>query len=116
MSRTSEFNEPQTITLLYVDDLIYTGNDKLMCEEFKKSMQHEFEMTDLGVMKYFLGVEVQQTEKGISIRQRKYAKKVLERLWTSQCVGALESKKSLPFHQQKRNMWQQPIVLATACG
>ncbi|KAM0015323.1 putative RNA-directed DNA polymerase [Helianthus debilis subsp. tardiflorus] len=59
------------VVSLYVDDLIYAGNDKMMCESFKCSMQKEFEMTDLGVMKFFLGVEVQQTEAGIYLCQKK---------------------------------------------
>ena len=46
------------IISLYVDDLIYTGNDELMISEFKTSMKHEFDMTDLGKMRYFLGLEV----------------------------------------------------------
>lgn len=41
---------------LYVDDLIYTGNSERLLEEFKNSMKNEFSMTDLGKMKYFLGV------------------------------------------------------------
>jgi len=48
------------IISLYVDDLIFTGNDESMFAEFKKSMMVEFDMTDLGKMKYFLGVEVMQ--------------------------------------------------------
>lgn len=47
------------IISLYVDDLIYTGNDVELCEKFKESMKLEFDMSDLGKMKYFLGVEVQ---------------------------------------------------------
>lgn len=48
------------IVSLYVDDLIFTGNDKSMCDNFKSSMMLEFDMSDLGRMKYFLGVEVKQ--------------------------------------------------------
>ncbi|KAK9077208.1 hypothetical protein SSX86_005544 [Deinandra increscens subsp. villosa] len=68
---------------LYVDDLIYTGNDAQACQAFKEAMQKEFEMTDLGKMKYYLGVEVQQQNGSISICQKKYAKEVLDRfgLW-----------------------------------
>ncbi|KAG7578869.1 Reverse transcriptase RNA-dependent DNA polymerase [Arabidopsis thaliana x Arabidopsis arenosa] len=40
---------------LYVDDLIFTGNDESLLERFKSSMKKEFDMTDLGKMKYFLG-------------------------------------------------------------
>lgn len=70
---------------LYVDDLIYTGNDVGMCEKFKNSMKLEFDMTDLGKMKYFLGVEVQQSSKGIHLCQRKYAKEVLDRFGMGSC-------------------------------
>ncbi|KAJ8765763.1 hypothetical protein K2173_014885 [Erythroxylum novogranatense] len=45
------------IVSLYVDDLIFTGNDELLFAEFKRSMQLEFDMTDLGKMKFFLGLE-----------------------------------------------------------
>lgn len=46
------------IVSLYVDDLIYTGNDDDMMLEFKNSMMREFDMSDLGSMSYFLGIEV----------------------------------------------------------
>lgn len=52
---------------VYVDDLIFTENDEDMFERFKKSMKQEFDMSDLGKMKYFLGVEVLQGSKGIFI-------------------------------------------------
>jgi hypothetical protein len=59
------------IVCLYVDDLIYTCN--LSIDMFKSAMEKEFEMTDLGLMKYFLVIEVTQNDKGIFICQRKYA-------------------------------------------
>jgi hypothetical protein len=67
------------IVSLYVDDLIFTGNDGDMFRRFKESMKKEFDMTDLGKMRYFLGVEVVQNSDGIFMSQRKYAKEVLER-------------------------------------
>jgi hypothetical protein len=50
---------------LYVDDLIFTGDFHI--EEFKSIMKDEFEMTDLGLMRYFLGIEVHQSKYGIFI-------------------------------------------------
>lgn len=41
---------------IYVGDLIYTGNDDKMIRDFKKCMKEEFDMTDLGQMKYFLDI------------------------------------------------------------
>ena len=67
------------IVSLYVDDLIFTGNDELMFTDFKRSMKDEFDMTDLGKMRYFLGLEVLQRSDGIFISQKKYALEVLQR-------------------------------------
>jgi hypothetical protein len=53
------------IVCLYVDDLIFTGNFGI--EDFKSVMKDEFEMTDLGLMRYFLGIEVHQSKTGIFI-------------------------------------------------
>ena len=66
------------IISLYVDDLIFTGNDELMFTEFKNSMKHEFDMTDLGKMRYLLGLEVLQRSNGVFINQKKYALEVLQ--------------------------------------
>ncbi|VVA34051.1 Hypothetical predicted protein, partial [Prunus dulcis] len=70
---------------LYVDDLIFTGSDAKMFDEFKKSMMMEFEMTDLGLMHYFLGLEVIQTTAGNFIYQKKYAQDILNRFQMDDC-------------------------------
>lgn len=64
---------------LYVDDLIYAGSDEKICIEFKESMKKEFDMSDLGRMKYFLGVQVSQTKEAISLSQERYAREVVKR-------------------------------------
>ena len=46
------------IVCLYVDDLIFTGNDSAIFEKFKKSMMVEFDTFDLGKIHYFSGIEV----------------------------------------------------------
>jgi hypothetical protein len=65
------------IVCLYVDDMIYTGNLELT--NFKHAMQSEFEMTDLGIMKYFLGIEVDQSTKDIFVYQKKYAADIIKK-------------------------------------
>ncbi|KAJ4807357.1 polyprotein [Rhynchospora pubera] len=70
---------------LYVDDMIYMGSNQRMVEEFKESMKKEFEMTDLGLLKYFLGLEVTQTSEGIFISQRKYALDLLNKFNMKNC-------------------------------
>ena len=67
------------IVSVYVDDLIFTGDDELMMADFKRSMMREFDMSDLGRMRFFLGIEVLQNSDGIYICQRKYALEVLGR-------------------------------------
>jgi hypothetical protein len=71
------------IVCLYVDDLIFTGD--LYVNDFKNSMKTKFEMIDLGLMKYFLGIEVDQSDDGIFIFQTKYANEVLKRFRMLNC-------------------------------
>ncbi|KAG6411307.1 hypothetical protein SASPL_129387 [Salvia splendens] len=73
------------IVCLYVDDLIFTGNNPSMFEEFKKAMTDEFEMTDIGLMAYYLGVEVKQLEDGVFITQEHYAKEILKKFKMEDC-------------------------------
>eukprot|EP00253_Pinus_taeda_P024140 PITA_24140 len=67
------------IVFLYVDDLIFTSNDASLIVDFKAVMKSEFEMTDLGFLRYFLGIEVGQSENGFFISQVKYVEAVLKR-------------------------------------
>ncbi|PNY15444.1 retrotransposon-related protein [Trifolium pratense] len=73
------------VVSLYVDDLIYTGNNQRLMDEFKSSMKKKFAMTDLGKMRFFLGVEVDQSSNGIFITQQKYATEVLARFGMEHC-------------------------------
>jgi len=66
------------IVMLYVYDVIFTGNDDYLIENFKAVMKEEFEMTDMGLLRYFLGIEVDQNENGIFISHTKYVNEVLE--------------------------------------
>ena len=71
------------IVFLYVDDLIFTSDFGIAY--FKAVMESEFEMTDMGLVKFFLGIEVQESESGIFISQTKYASEVLKRFNMSNC-------------------------------
>ncbi|KAL3578414.1 hypothetical protein D5086_019918 [Populus alba] len=67
------------IVSIYVDDLIFTGDNEEMMLEFKQSMMKVFDMIDLGRTRFFLGIEVLQHSNGIFICQRKYILEVLKR-------------------------------------
>ena len=73
------------IVCLYVDDIIFTGNNPCMFNDFKKVMTKEFEMTDIGEMSYFLGVEVKQNQEGIFMSQKKYAEQILSKFRMKDC-------------------------------
>ena len=73
------------LVALYVDDLIFSGNNDEMIEEFKSTMTREFEMTDFGLLKFFLGLEVKQGETGIFISQEKYTKEILKKYKMENC-------------------------------
>ena len=67
------------IICLYVDDLIFIGKNPGMFEDFKKVMTKEFEMTNIGLMAYYLGIEVKQMEDGIFISQEGYEEDILKK-------------------------------------
>lgn len=73
------------IVCLYIDDLIYTGNDGAIFEKFKQSMMLEFDMSDLGMMHYFIGIEVVQSATGIFISQKKYVRDILDKFQMKNC-------------------------------
>lgn len=68
-------NSSLLIVGTYVDDLIVTGTSKKEIDLFKKEMNQEFEMSDMGLLTYYLGIEVSQKEHGITLKQTGYAKK-----------------------------------------
>ena len=70
---------------VYVDDLFVTGTSVSVIEEFKREMSSKFEMSDLGKLSYYLGIEVQQHEGGITLNQRRYALRILEEAGMKDC-------------------------------
>ena len=70
---------------VYVDDIIFGSTNEEMCEDFVKTMKSEFEMSMLGEMNFFLGLQVKQLKDGIFISQEKYCKDLLKRFDMDQC-------------------------------
>lgn len=75
--------DKRLIVGVYVDDLVITGCSGIA--EFKAEMLKLFRMSDLGLLSYYLGLEVHQTARGISISQASYAAKLLERAGMKGC-------------------------------
>ncbi|XP_038875008.1 uncharacterized mitochondrial protein AtMg00810-like [Benincasa hispida] len=68
------------ILIVYVDDIVISGDDASEIERLKKRMAEKFEIKDLGKLKYFLGIEVARSKEGISVSQRKYMLDLLKEI------------------------------------
>ncbi|KAK0589611.1 hypothetical protein LWI29_016288 [Acer saccharum] len=67
-----------TALLIYVDDILITGNDPISIAETKKFLHSNFHLKDLGSLKYFLGIEISASKNGIFFSQRKYALEIIK--------------------------------------
>ncbi|GJY60946.1 retrovirus-related pol polyprotein from transposon TNT 1-94 [Tanacetum coccineum] len=67
------------IIQIYVDDIIFGSTCQDMCDEFAKIMHDEFEMSMMGELNFFLGLQIKQMEDGIFFNQSKYIKEMLKK-------------------------------------
>jgi len=72
------------IIVLYVDDLILTSDDQ-MIQSCKEDLAREFKMNDMGLMHYFLGMEVWQKDGEVFVSQGKYANEILRHFHMEKC-------------------------------
>ncbi|GJT11549.1 putative ribonuclease H-like domain-containing protein [Tanacetum coccineum] len=64
---------------VYVDDIIFGSTKKELCTEFKKLMHKKFQMSSMGELTFFLGLQVTQKDDGIFISQDKYVDEILKK-------------------------------------
>jgi Reverse transcriptase (RNA-dependent DNA polymerase) len=76
------------ILIIYVDDMIITGNDRVEIEKLEEKLNKEFEMKNLGGLKYFLGIEVSRNKTGITLSQRQYILDFLTEVGMLDCMPA----------------------------
>ncbi|RVW81598.1 Retrovirus-related Pol polyprotein from transposon RE1 [Vitis vinifera] len=74
------------LLVVYVDDIVITGNDHAGISDLKTFMHSKFHTKDLGELKYFLGIEVSRSKKGMFLSQRKYVLDLLKE------TGKIEAK------------------------
>ncbi|GJS63392.1 putative reverse transcriptase domain-containing protein [Tanacetum coccineum] len=67
------------IVQIYVDDIIFGSTCQDMCDEFAKIMHDEFEMSMMGELNFFFGLQIKQIEDGIFFNQSKYIKEMLKK-------------------------------------
>jgi hypothetical protein len=64
---------------IYVDDIIFESTNQYFCEEFGKMMDNVFEMSMIGELSYFLGLQIKQLKNGIFMSQGQYIKDMLKK-------------------------------------
>jgi hypothetical protein len=70
---------------VYVDDIIFGSTDDRLSQKIAKDMHNEFEMSLLGELSFFLGLQIHQSNQGIFISQTKYIREILKRFGMEDC-------------------------------
>jgi hypothetical protein len=104
-------NGGRLIVGVCVDDLIITDTGKELITAFKIEMKNQFQMSDLRLLSYYLGIEVQQRADGIKLSQSAYASKLLERCGLADCNPS-----DLPMESRLKLSKQSSIELVGVTG
>ena len=64
---------------IYVDDIIFGSTNQDFCDEFRKMMANEFEMSMIGELSYFLSLQIKQLKNGTFVSQGKYIKDMIKK-------------------------------------
>ena len=76
---TKKLGNDLFVLQIYVDDIIFGSTNQDFCEEFGKMMASEFEMSMIGELSYFLGLQIKQMKNGTFVSQGKYIKDMLKK-------------------------------------
>ncbi|GJZ30612.1 putative ribonuclease H-like domain-containing protein [Tanacetum coccineum] len=90
------FEDPSFLDKVYVDDIIFRSTNKKLCIEFEKITHKKFQMSSMGKLTFFLGLQVKQKKDGIFISQNKYVTEILKKFSFSDVKTA-----SIPMETHK---------------
>jgi hypothetical protein len=82
---------------IYVDDIIFGSTDEKLCRKFSDIMSKEYEMSMMGELTFFLGLQIKQTRDGIFISQEKYVKDLLTK-FNFHSVSSMKTPMSAPIN------------------
>jgi hypothetical protein len=80
------------LIVLYVDDLLITGSSTSSIATMKTALHAKFSIIDMGLLHYFLGLEISHNYSGIKVSHSKYSRDLLDRFYMMDCKLA-----SIPF-------------------
>nr|GEW48586.1 hypothetical protein [Tanacetum cinerariifolium] len=126
---------------IYVDDIIFGATNKALCKSFEKLMKDRFQMSSMGELTFFLGLQVKQKKDAIFISQDKYVAEILRKFGLTEGKSAstpidaekpllkdpngedvdvhtysARSKQLLLLHPQRLNMLLLPVAVLKCCG
>ncbi|GJS39331.1 retrovirus-related pol polyprotein from transposon TNT 1-94 [Tanacetum coccineum] len=122
---TTKYGEDILLVQIYVDDIIFKSTNPNLSKKFEKLMHIKFEMSMIGELKFFLGLSIHQSPRGIFINQAKYIQEILKKNGMTSCdnTGTLMATKPLdvdlsetPVEQTKyRSMVGSLMYLTASC-
>ncbi|KAD3640229.1 hypothetical protein E3N88_29452 [Mikania micrantha] len=81
----NKVGQHKLLVQIYVDDIIFASSDPSLCNDFTELMKKKFEMSAMGELTFFLGLQIKQSTDGISIHQSKYTKDLLKKFELQNC-------------------------------
>nr|GEY31818.1 hypothetical protein [Tanacetum cinerariifolium] len=81
----TKHEEDILLVQIYVDDIIFGSTNSKLSKRFEKLMHSKFEMSMMGELKFFLGIQINQSPRGIFINQAKYAQEILKKHGMTSC-------------------------------
>ncbi|XP_070679109.1 uncharacterized mitochondrial protein AtMg00810-like [Malus domestica] len=109
-------NIGKLVVLIYVDDLIITGDNVSEITALKQSLHKKFAIKDLGNLKHFLGIEVATSSKQLFLNQRKYVLDLLDEANITECKPARTPLASKLQLHEKRESLSDPSVYQRVVG
>ena len=76
---TKKLGNDLFVLQIYVDDIIFGSTNQDFCDEFGKMMTNEFEMSMIGELSYFIGLQIKQLKNKTFVSQGKYIKDMLKK-------------------------------------
>ncbi|XP_019184819.1 PREDICTED: uncharacterized protein LOC109179781 [Ipomoea nil] len=100
-------NDHILLVQIYVDDIIFGSMNPVLCEKFSILMQGKFEMSMMGELNYFLGLQVKQCSDGIFISQAKYTKDLIRKFGID---GKRSERTITETQEEKSEIFNDPLV------